>query len=60
MAIWYVASDGNAEKLAGMVRDYLTGQGFRVDSVTPIPRWARGDTWSFPTSLGNAAGPWAW
>ena len=37
------------------VRTYLTGEGFRVDAVTPIPRWARGDTWSFPASLGKAA-----
>ena len=36
---------------------YLTGEGFRVDAVTPIPRWTRGDTWSFPASLGKAAVP---
>ena len=55
IVIWYVASDGNAEKLASVVRTYLTGEGFRVDAVTPIPRWTRGDTWSFPASLGKAA-----
>lgn len=57
VAIWYVASDGNAEQLAGVVRDYLAGEGVTVEAVTPIPRWTRGDAWSFPVSLGNAATP---
>ena len=55
--VWYVAADGNAEKLAGIVSTYLSGEGFRIDAVTPIPRWTRGDTWSFPPNLGNAAVP---
>lgn len=57
LAVWYVAADGNAEKLAGMVSAYLSDEGFRVAAVTPIPRWTHGDSWSFPASLGSTAAP---
>jgi hypothetical protein len=57
MAVWYIAADGNAEKLASVVSAYLSNEGFRVAAVTPIPRWTRGDSWSFPVSLGRAAAP---
>jgi adenine/guanine phosphoribosyltransferase-like PRPP-binding protein len=57
IAIWYIATDGNAETLADVVSVYLSDQGFSVTAVTPIPRWTQGDTWSFPASLGAAAPP---
>jgi hypothetical protein len=51
ITIWYIASDGNAAMLAETVRDYLAAQGFQIGGVIPVPRWAAGDTWVFPTSL---------
>ncbi len=51
ITIWYIASDGNAAMLAETVCDYLAAQGFQIGGVTPVPRWAAGDTWVFPTSL---------
>ena len=51
ITIWYIASDGNAAMLAEIVCDYLAAQGFQIGGVTPVPRWAAGDTWVFPTSL---------
>jgi adenine/guanine phosphoribosyltransferase-like PRPP-binding protein len=57
MAIWYVASDGNAERLAEIVCDDLTSDGFQVSAVTPVPRWTAGEAWAFPTSLRDASGP---
>ena len=57
IAIWYVASDGNAETLAGIVHDYLAADGFQVGAVTPVPRWIAGDGWAFPASLTNVNRP---
>jgi adenine/guanine phosphoribosyltransferase-like PRPP-binding protein len=57
MAIWYVASDGNAERLAEIVRDDLISEGFQVSPVTPVPRWTAGDAWAFPTDLRDVSGP---
>jgi hypothetical protein len=57
IAIWYVASDGNAGMLAEIVRDYLAAEGVQIDGVTPVPRWAAGDTWAFPTSLTDVSRP---
>ncbi len=57
IAIWYVASDGNAAMLAEIVRDYLAAEGFQLGGVTPVPRWAAGDTWAFPTSLTDVSRP---
>ena len=57
IAIWYVASDGNAAMLAEIVRDYLVADGFQIGGITPVPRWAAGDTWAFPTSLTGVSRP---
>jgi adenine/guanine phosphoribosyltransferase-like PRPP-binding protein len=57
LAIWYVAEDGNAETLAEVVYDRLVADGFRVSAATAIPRWAAGDVWAFPTTLGDVARP---
>jgi hypothetical protein len=57
VAIWYVASDGNAGRLAEIVHHDLATAGFRVSAVTPVPRWTTGDAWGFPTGLNIAAGP---
>jgi adenine/guanine phosphoribosyltransferase-like PRPP-binding protein len=57
LAIWYVASDGNAERLAKIVQDSLTADRFQVSAVTPIPRWTVGDAWAFPSSLGDVMKP---
>jgi hypothetical protein len=43
--------------LAGIVRDYLAAKGFQIGGVTPVPRWAAGDTWAFPTSLTDVSRP---
>jgi adenine/guanine phosphoribosyltransferase-like PRPP-binding protein len=56
LAIWYVESDGNAERLAQAVRDRLTGRG-NVVSAVPVPRWTAGDAWAFPGRLSEADGP---
>lgn len=56
LAIWYIASDGNADRLAQAVKDRLTGQGTVVSTV-PVPRWTAGDAWAFPGRLSNASGP---
>jgi adenine/guanine phosphoribosyltransferase-like PRPP-binding protein len=57
LTIWYVASDGNAERLAEIVHDCLIADGFQVSAATPIPRWTVGDAWAFPTSLGDVMKP---
>ena len=57
MAIWYVAADGNAERLARIVRDRLAADGFPVSTVTRVPRLPRGDAWAFPASLGEVIRP---
>ncbi|HEY7144278.1 MAG TPA: hypothetical protein VH637_08525 [Streptosporangiaceae bacterium] len=53
LALWYVKSDGNAERLATAVRERLTARGTTV-SVVPVPRWAAGDEWAFPGRLSTA------
>ena len=57
IAIWYVTSDGNAAMLAEIVRDYLAADGFQIGGITPVPRWAAGGTWAFPTSLTGVSRP---
>jgi hypothetical protein len=57
LAIWYIAADGDAETLAGVVYDLLVADGFRVSAATAIPRWTAGDAWAFPTTLGDLARP---
>jgi hypothetical protein len=57
MAIWYVESDGNAEGLAGIVRERLAATGAQISAVTPIPRWTAGDEWVFPTRVSSMSGP---
>jgi adenine/guanine phosphoribosyltransferase-like PRPP-binding protein len=57
MAIWYVAADGNAERLAGIVRDRLAADGFPVSTLTRIPRLPRSDAWVFPASVGEVTRP---
>jgi hypothetical protein len=54
--IWFVSSDGNAGTMARTVHDGLTTEGFQVDAITPIPRWAAGESWAFPDRLSTAAG----
>jgi adenine/guanine phosphoribosyltransferase-like PRPP-binding protein len=53
VAIWYVSSDGNAERLSRVVRNHLIADGARIDPPTAIPRWPAGDAWAFPASLGD-------
>lgn len=53
VAIWYVQSDGNAERLSGVVRDQLIAGGAQIDPPTAVPRWPAGDAWAFPVSLGE-------
>ena len=57
LTIWYVESDGNAEKLAATIEDGLAGDGFQVDARTAVPRWSAGDAWVFPASLDNVSVP---
>jgi hypothetical protein len=59
IAIWYVASDGNAGQLADIVRDLLSAEGIEVSAVTPIPRWAAGDSWAFPARIDQVDRPMA-
>jgi adenine/guanine phosphoribosyltransferase-like PRPP-binding protein len=53
VAIWYVSSDGNAERLSQVVRDHLIASGAQIDPPTAVPRWPAGDAWEFPVSLGD-------
>jgi adenine/guanine phosphoribosyltransferase-like PRPP-binding protein len=53
VAIWYVSSDGNAERLSGVVRDHLIAGGAEIGPPTAVPRWPAGDSWAFPASLGD-------
>jgi len=57
LAIWYVASDGNAGSMADTVYGRLSADGFRVDEVTAVPRQAAGDAWAFPASLTEVSRP---
>jgi adenine/guanine phosphoribosyltransferase-like PRPP-binding protein len=57
LAIWYVAEDGNAGMLAGIVRDQLAADSFQVSAAAAIPRWIAGDAWAFPISLGEVSKP---
>lgn len=57
LAIWYVEADGNAKKLAEIVRDGLASEGFPVSEVTPIPRQTTSGTWAFPASLSEVMRP---
>jgi adenine/guanine phosphoribosyltransferase-like PRPP-binding protein/signal transduction histidine kinase len=59
IAIWYVASDGNAGRLADIVGDFLTVEGIDVSAVTPIPRLPAGDSWAFPTRIRQVNRPMA-
>jgi adenine/guanine phosphoribosyltransferase-like PRPP-binding protein len=56
LAIWYIASDGNAERLAAAVKDRLIDQGTVVNAV-PVLRLTAGDTWAFPDKLSIVSGP---
>ncbi len=53
VAIWYVQSDGNAERLSEVVRDRLVSAGAQIDPPVAVPRWPAGDAWAFPVSLGD-------
>ena len=57
IAIWYVASDGNAGTLAETVRDDLVAAGFQISAITPVPRWPADAAWGFPTRLANVNRP---
>jgi adenine/guanine phosphoribosyltransferase-like PRPP-binding protein len=57
IAIWYVASDGNAGRLAGIVHRHLVADRYQVRAVTQVPRWTTGDAWSFPASVGELTSP---
>jgi adenine/guanine phosphoribosyltransferase-like PRPP-binding protein len=57
LAIWYVEADGNAEWLAGTVRDQLTADGCQVDEITQVSRETAGDVWTFPASLASLDKP---
>lgn len=57
IAIWYVASDGSAGRLADIVRYHLAAEGFQISAVTQVPRWIAGDAWIFPASLSDVARP---
>jgi adenine/guanine phosphoribosyltransferase-like PRPP-binding protein len=56
VAIWYVSSDGNAERLSKVVRDHLMADGAEIEPPTAVPRWPAGDAWAFPASLGDVGG----
>lgn len=57
LAIWYVEADGNAEWLAGTVRDQLAADGCLVDAITQVSRETAGDVWTFPASLASLEKP---